>query len=272
MAVINSMFTNSEHRMKKVIFIKLGGGLITDKNNPFVARKSVIKHLALEIKQAIKGKNIGLVLAHGSGSFGHSVAAKYKNQEVRGISEISDAPIKINRIVMEELLKAGLPVVSFAPKSFILAKSGKVKEIFAQSLTETLKLDIIPVVYGDVVIDIDKGCAIFSSERIITELVRKLRSQFKIEKIIYCGNTEGVYDPKESTIPMIDSKIYKKVIGKIGGSKATDVTGGMLHKVQEAMKVAKIAKCEVVIMSGIKNGSLVKEIKGLKINKTIIRS
>ncbi len=263
--------------MKKVIFIKLGGGLITDKNKPFVARIDVIRCLALEIKQAIKGKNIGLVLAHGSGSFGHSVAAKYKTQEgvkdknsIWGISAVSDAAIRINRIVMEEFLKAGLPVVSFAPKSFILAKSGKVKEIFEQPLTEILKLGMLPVVYGDVVMDIDKGCAIFSSERIISELANKLRSQFKIEKIIYCGNTGGVYDSEGSTIPTIDSKIYKKVMSKIGGSAATDVTGGMLHKVQEAMKVVKIAKCEVVIMSGIKNGSLVKEIKGLKINRTII--
>lgn len=265
--------------MKKIIFIKLGGGLITDKNKPFVARRDVIRHLALEIKQVINGKNVGLVIAHGSGSFGHSVAAKYKTQEgmkdknsVWGISEVSDAAIRINRIVMEEFLKAGLSVVSFAPKSFILAKNGRVEKIFERPFIEALELGLIPIVYGDVVMDTQKGCGIFSSERIISELVKKLRSQFKIEKIIYCGNTEGVYDSKGSTIPVIDSKIYKKVIGKIGGSMATDVTGGMFHKVQEAMKVARIAKCEVVIMSGIKNGSLVKEIKGLKINRTMIMS
>ncbi len=264
--------------MKKVIFIKLGGSLITDKNKPFVARKNVIRRLALEIKQAIKGKNIGLVLAHGSGSFGHSVAVKYKTQEgikgkngVWGVAEVSDAAIRINRIVTEEFLKVGLSVVSFAPKSFILAKSGKVKEIFEQPLIESLELSLIPVVYGDVVMDIDKGCAIFSSERIITELIKKLRSQFKIEKIIYCGNTEGVYNPEGLTIPVIDSKVYKKVIGKIGGSTATDVTGGMLHKVQEAMKVARIAKCEVIIMSGIKEDLLTKIIKGMKIKGTVIK-
>lgn len=265
--------------MKKVIFIKLGGGLITDKYKPFVARKDVIRRLALEIKQVIKGRNVGLIIAHGSGSFGHSVAVKYKTQEgikdkdsIWGISEVSDAAIRINRIVMEEFLKVRLPVISFAPKSFILAKNNEAKKVLEQPLMEALKIGLIPVVYGDVVMDIEKGCGIFSSEKVISELAKKLQSQFKIENIIYCGNTEGVYDPEGSTIQMIDSKIYKKVMGKIGGSTATDVTGGMLHKVQEAMKVARIAKCEVVIMSGIKNGSLVKEIKGLKINRTIIRS
>lgn len=264
--------------MRKVIFIKLGGGLITDKQKPFVARKDIIRRLALEIKQAINGRNIGLVIAHGSGSFGHSAAAKYKTQEgikdknsVWGISEVSNAAIRINRIVMEEFLKVGLSVVSFAPKSLILAKSGKVEEIFEQPITKALKLGLIPVVYGDVVMDVDKGCGIFSSERIISELVKKFRSQFKIEKIIYCGNTEGVYDGERTTMPVIDSKIYKKVIDKIGGSTATDVTGGMFHKVREAMKVAKMVKCEVVVMSGIEEGLLAKAIKGVKIKSTVIR-
>ena len=264
--------------MRKVIFIKLGGGLITDKNKPFVARKDVIRRLALEIKQAMKNMDVGLVIAHGSGSFGHTTAAKYKTQEgvksknsILGISEVSNAAIRINRIVTEEFLKVGLLVVSLAPKSFILAKSGKVKEMFEQPLIKILKLGMIPVVYGDVVMDIDKGCAIFSSERIITELVRKLRSQFKIEKIIYCGNTEGVYNSKGSTMPAIDSRIYEKVIGKISGSTATDVTGGMLHKVQEAMKVARIAKREVVIMSGVEEDLLAKIIKGVRVKGTVIK-
>ena len=83
--------------------------MITDKYKPFVARKDVIRRLALEIKQVIKGRNVGLIIAHGSGSFGHSVAVKYKTQEgikdkdsIWGISEVSDAAIRINRIVMEE--------------------------------------------------------------------------------------------------------------------------------------------------------------------------
>lgn len=265
--------------MKRIIFIKLGGGLITDKHKPFVAKRNVIKRLALEVKQAIKNTDIGLVIAHGSGSFGHTAAAKYKIKEglknkinVWGVSVVSDAAIKINRIVMEEFLKVQLPVISFAPKSFILSKKDQKREIFEQPVMEALKIGLIPVVYGDVVMDTEKGCGILSSEMVITELVKKLKPLLKIEKIIYCGNTEGVYDSKQSTIPIIDSNIYKRLAYKIGGSSATDVTGGMLHKVQEAMKVAKIIKGGVVIMSGLKIGDLNSEIRGSKTNGTQVKS
>ncbi|KKU16180.1 MAG: hypothetical protein UX25_C0041G0012 [Candidatus Woesebacteria bacterium GW2011_GWC2_45_9] len=38
--------------MKKLILIKLGGSVITDKTKPFTAKPKIIKRLALEIKGA----------------------------------------------------------------------------------------------------------------------------------------------------------------------------------------------------------------------------
>ncbi|MBI2008685.1 isopentenyl phosphate kinase family protein [Candidatus Amesbacteria bacterium] len=254
--------------MQNVIFVKLGGGLITDKQRPFVARRSVIRRLALEIKWAMKGSNFSLIVGHGSGSFGHSVAAKYKTQEgvkdndsVWGVSEVSDAAIKINRVVMGEFLKAGLAVVSFAPKSFLLAQSGKVEEIFERPLVEALELGLIPVVYGDVVMDTDKGCGIFSSERIIRELATRLPLGFGVEKIVYCGNTDGVYSKENQTIPVINPKIFKTIRNLLGGSDAVDVTGGMLHKVNEALETARRTRSRVIIMNGLKAGNLQRAIK-----------
>lgn len=254
--------------MQSVIFIKLGGGLITDKQRPFVARRSVIQRLALEIKQAMKDSSFSFIIAHGSGSFGHSVAAKYKTQEgvkdkdsVWGISEVSDAAIKINRVVMDEFLKVGLAVVSFAPKSFLLAKNGEVGEIFERPLVEALELGLIPVVYGDVVMDTDRGCGVFSSERIIRELATRLPSGFIIEKIVYCGNTDGVYSKAKQTIPVINPKIFKTIQNLLGGSDAVDVTGGMLHKVNEALETARRTGSQVIIMNGSKAGNLQRAIK-----------
>src|SRR3989344_8694966 len=112
--------------MKNITLIKLGGSVITDKDTPYKAKISVIRRLAKEIK----GSGItSLVIAHGSGSFGHTSAVKfggkkgYKN--VKGIAKVAFDAITINQIVMEILIKQGLPVVSLRHMSMMLAKSGK---------------------------------------------------------------------------------------------------------------------------------------------------
>ena len=54
--------------------------------------------------------------------------------------KVSDAAIRINRIVMEEFLKVRLPVISFAPKSFIFGQGiMRRKEVLEQPLMESSK-------------------------------------------------------------------------------------------------------------------------------------
>ncbi len=53
--------------------IKLGGSVITQKDKEYTFKKSVVKRLAKEIKKS----NKKVLIAHGSGSFGHTSALKY---------------------------------------------------------------------------------------------------------------------------------------------------------------------------------------------------
>ncbi len=261
----------------ELIFLKLGGSLITNKRRPFVSRKSIIRRLSVEIKNGLGGSNLRLVIAHGSGSFGHSAAAKYRTQDgvinkssIMGISKVSDAAIRINRIVMKELLGVGLPVISFAPKSFIWTNSGKTKQMLTAPIVKSLNLGLIPVVYGDVIIDEEKGSCIFSSETIITELARELRHGFKIKRVIYCGITAGVYGLSGKTIPIIKPDSLRKLNRVLGSSGGIDVTGGMVHKVHEAIRVVKEAKCNVHIIDGTKTGNLQKAIAGKEVLGTVV--
>ena len=59
-----------------VILIKLGGSLITDKAGHEVVRSGVLARLAVELRQVAEACPSGLVLGHGSGSFGHSPTSK----------------------------------------------------------------------------------------------------------------------------------------------------------------------------------------------------
>jgi isopentenyl phosphate kinase len=262
--------------MPSLIFVKLGGSVITDKNQPYTARPAVIKRLASEIKAA-KNKGYLLLISHGSGSFGHTSAAKYgtaagaKGEEgVYGLAVVQQDALAINQIVNEIFLKEGLPVLSFVPSSFSLATEKKLTAIFAEPIIGALKLKALPLVFGDIVLDEKLGCCIYSGERTLDNLISPLlRAGFTIKKVIQCGSTNGVYNQKGQVISKITPQSFERLKKVIGGSGATDVTGGMLHKIEESLKMAKQG-IDSLIINGEKEGNLLKAILGKKIVGTLI--
>jgi len=262
--------------MKKLILIKLGGSVITDKSKPFTARKGVIRRLAKEIKTAKEklGNNTSFLIGHGSGSFGHTIASKYQTQKglinkesIKGLSLTADAAIDIDRIVVKQFISVGLRAVAFSPMSFTF-----VKKVSLGPIVKCLELSLVPLVYGDVIFDQSQGFTIYSAEKILGILARKLKKTYKIEKIIECGDTDGVYDSDGKTIPVISSKNFGEVKKWITGSKSTDVTGGMIHKVEESLRLAKETKIPTILLNGNKSGNLYKSILGESVNSTLINS
>ncbi len=263
--------------MEKLLLVKIGGSLITDKSKPFTARETVIRRLGREIKSSIKKFGGKIIIGHGSGSFGHTVAAKYQTQKgiinknsVKGLSQVADAAVQINRIAVKNLLSEGLPAVSFSPASFLTSKNGNLDKVFLEPIISALKVGIIPVIYGDVIFDTKKGCSIFSAEKTLDILARKLGKKYKIERIIQASDVAGVYDENGRVIPRINQKNFKNFAGAIGASGKTDVTGGMRHKVLESLNLAKSYGIETLIISGKKNGLLKKALLGQKCGGTII--
>ena len=100
--------------MSELVFLKLGGSLITDKAGELTARPRVIRRLAREVRTALnKRPDLKLVLGHGSGSFGHVVASRYGTRKgVRepeawqGFTEVAHAAAQLNRIVMAAFVAA----------------------------------------------------------------------------------------------------------------------------------------------------------------------
>ena len=120
--------------MKKVILLKLGGSLITDKQKPHTAKKNIIKTLALEINEALKkNPDLKMIIGHGSGSFGHIPAKKYKTREGaksktdwKGFHEVWKEARVLDQIVIDAFLEAGLPVISFPPSATVISDSHKI--------------------------------------------------------------------------------------------------------------------------------------------------
>ena len=68
--------------MKELVFIKLGGSLITDKTRPYTPLLDVMDDLALQITTTLQAQpDLRLVIGHGAGSFGHVAASEYKTRD-----------------------------------------------------------------------------------------------------------------------------------------------------------------------------------------------
>lgn len=248
--------------MKKLILIKLGGSLITDKSKPYTPKPRIISRLAKEIKKAsLLGYKV--IVSHGSGSFGHTLASKYRTAEgikrkkdIYGLCLVQQDAIAINRIVNKIFLKNRLNCLSFVPSSFSFAKNKKLKAIFIESIIKALNLGIMPIVFGDIIMDEKLGCCIFSGETTLDNLAAALINQgFKIKKVIQVGVTDGVYDLKGRTISRVTPKNFGKIKNALGGAKGIDVTGGMLHKVEESLRMAKLG-VDVFIINGSQRETL----------------
>lgn len=257
--------------MKNIILVKLGGSIISDKNVPYKAREGVIRRLAKELK--VDGKNI--VLAHGSGSFGHTSATKYGGKKgyksKEGIAKVARDAREINKIVMDILVEEKIPAVSFSAMSMILTKAGTINESFFHPIIVAINQGLIPVFYGDVIWDTKWKSTIYSGEKILSEISIYLSKKgFKIVKIIQVGETNGVYDLSKKTIPTITKKTWpdiKKFVFKV---KTKDVTGGMLHKIENALEMTGLG-IETLIINGMVKKELSKSLLNKKTKGTIIK-
>jgi len=249
-----------------LVFLKLGGSLITDKMLPMTPRKDLIERLAYEISDAMKAfPGLLLLIGHGSGSFGHDVANRYQTQSGgsgaiywQGFSEVWQAARALNQIVVQALSQAGLPVMVFQPSSGIIARSHHIYSWDTQPIVKALEHGLVPVVYGDVVFDLDIGGTILSTE----ELFFELNKIFHPHRILLAGLDDGVYsDPNnpETIIPVISPQNFNDIRSALLPSKAVDVTGGMLSKVETMMDlVNKNPTLKINVFSGIIPGNLFK--------------
>jgi isopentenyl phosphate kinase len=250
--------------MTEITFLKLGGSLITDKKQPNTPRMDVITRLAKEIHTVrVAEPGLKLILGHGSGSFGHTAAAKYGTragvqtaEEWRGFAEVWLAASALNRIVVEALHQTGLPAISFPTASATTAIDGKIKEWDLAPIENALAQGLIPLVFGDVAFDRQRGGTILSTEDIFTRLAR----HFKPQRILLAGIEAGVWADYPSCTQLVETITPDSLNAlhvAIGGSSATDVTGGMAAKVRETLALlADLPGCEALIFSGSKEGTL----------------
>ena len=209
--------------MENLILVKLGGSVITDKKKDFTVREENILRLGRELKSVLKSGKCKIIIGHGAGSFAHVPAYKYKTKEglikkdsLYGMGVTEDAARKLNSIVIEKFLSLGLPVFSFSPASFLISDAKVCSKSYLDPIKKALQIGIIPVVYGDVILDKKTGCTIFSTEKILSILAKELQKNYKI-RIIYVTDVDGVYDKdpmRYKNAIKFDTLTYEHAIAK----------------------------------------------------------
>ncbi len=222
-----------------MIFIKLGGSLITNKNKPFSVNWDNLSNTAKSISEIDEE----MIIGHGGGSFGHFVASEYIGME-SGYPKIREAMQKLNIIVVSSLIAKGVPAASFSTSSFMLSKGGKITDNFYKSIMEASK-KYIPVIHGDAILDREDGYKVFSTEQIFAKLARSIHP-----RRIFLATDSAVLDNGD-TVKEIADWNFRDVVSNLSESTSpTDITGGMKQKVIEAARISAENDIEVYIFDG----------------------
>jgi isopentenyl phosphate kinase len=164
--------------------------------------------------------------------------------------------------MLDSLHNAGLPAVAFPPSASITTLNREFISWDLAPIKYALENDLMPVVYGDVVFDIQLGGTILSTEDLFVHLAIQLFPN----RILLAGKDPGVWEdyPENTTIlTKITPAGLELLEENIESSEAPDVTGGMKSKVKQMLTLVNlIPSLETLIFSGEKPDSIKSVLSG----------
>ena len=220
--------------MSERLILKLGGSVITDKSADCAVDLARLASIAGAVAGARTG---GILVIHGAGSCGHPEAKRYHLDKgasagnTEGIFVTHRTVSCLNDAVVLALRKKGVEAIGIHPLHTGIADNGRLVGFECRHLEKMLMLGMVPVIHGDVVMDLSQGACIVSGD----QLVRYLAVALRINRVGLATDVPGVLDGG-----VVIPKITKKTVTdlQIGNSTHTDVTGGMRGKIDELLDLA----------------------------------
>ncbi len=267
--------------MQDLVFLKLGGSVLTDKTRPEVLDEGTLARVAGACAEVLRTSGAPrLLLGHGGGSFGHHWAQHYgthlgvhDDRGWEGVVRVADAMSRLNREVVGCLLEAGVRAVSMQPSASAIADGRTLAEMAIGPLQMLLEAGLVPVVYGDVIVDRQEGAMIASTEMIFGYLARHLHPR----RIVLVGEA-GVFtadphnDPSAERIPVVDDTTIRNVLRQTAGSHGVDVTGGMASKVRTMWDLVRASNGLDVLLVGPEPSMIMRALRGeMPVDGTVIR-
>jgi isopentenyl phosphate kinase len=261
------------HKPKNLVILKLGGSAITEKAKGFLkAKTGILKRISKQLKFFLKkNPGVSLIIVHGAGSFGHKTVAQYKirdgvrtKEHLRGWCVTRQKMAELNTFVMNALLSESIPAISLQPSASLIQSGKKIVSFPTVAVKGFLSLGVVPVFYGDFVLDKKLGGSVVSGDAIVSFLAKKLSAK----KVLFGGNFEGILLNRK-VVEKIDCENISEVLKHAGKSNALDVTGGMKGKLLELKKINGV---QITVFDVTKKDNLLLALNNGKIGSKIFFS
>ncbi|MFW9821752.1 MAG: isopentenyl phosphate kinase [Candidatus Thorarchaeota archaeon] len=265
-------------KITEIILLKLGGSLLTDKDKPKSIRKNIVESAVQQIIDA----NKKIVLIHGGGSFGHPLAKEFSistginlniPKQILGLTKTHQSMNSFNSYLIDKFLEYEFPVLSIQASSIFIKDTQGISMSSIDIIETSLDLNIMPILYGDIILDKSGSFSIISGDQIILELCRNLR-RYCISKVIFTMEADGIYitDFQNSQNYALLPECYADDLDNLNladlGQKI-DVTGGIKGKLDFIKKICH-QNIPVQIINGLKEGYIYKSLKNQKLDCTHI--
>lgn len=248
--------------MTEIRILKVGGSVLTDKTRLESARTEEIDRIAAEIA----GCGEGLILVHGAGSFGHFHAEIFHLSErfdAEGVLETHRSVVRLNDLVVEGLRRVGSAPVPIHPLSSALLKDGRIVAMEVGPILEMVRRGLVPVLHGDVAMDLVRGAAIVSGDQLVSHLARAF-----LPEIVALGTAvDGVISEGE-VLPLVRRAGISGIWSELGPSAGVDVTGGMRGKMEELLDLADEGVSSV-IFNASKPGMIERALRGERVGTLV---
>ena len=245
-----------------MILVKLGGSIITNKEKPLTANRSLIRRITSHLRKVEEP----LIVVHGGGSYGHYWSVKYdmhtkpSRYSIKGISLVKNSMVELNQIILESFLESNLRPYCLPPSNFMLAGKPIVKKV--KEISKIAKIRLIPISYGDVMWYGKNRFYILSGDKIMGILARILKPRLAI----FVTNVDGIYSDMRTKRLIHEITVEKPIMSKV----SMDVTGGMSRKIKEAVNISKNGT-DVFFVNGNVPKRVVNAISGKGFEGTIFR-
>ncbi len=260
-----------EKYLEEIVVIKCGGSVLLDENlfKQFIEDVSVIHKLGLSV-----------IVVHGGGKNIKKKLDKLniKSKFIDGLRVTDETTIKVVEKALLELnseiinnlkdLQIGTESVAPQNKDIIKIKPekkelgfvGSPKEIDLNSILKIIKEKKIPIVVPMGTSDDNKIYNI-NADIAAGAIAKELNSR----RLLLMTDVEGVLDKNKKLIPEINSSIAEKML------KDSDISGGMIPKINTCIDAVNNGVMGVVIVDGRKPHSILFELFSDKGAGTLIR-
>ncbi len=243
---------------KEKILLKFGGSLITEK----MSDTPKINTINLDrIGKVLNNKEYDIIVVHGAGSFGHPIAQKFNlidglnesPEQKKSIAEIREQMEKLNHVLCSIIEKNGMKTKSVIPSKTMITKGARnIAKFPTEIFDKCIEEGNIPITFGDATDDELQGINILSGDVIMMELARIYKPAFSVFVMDLPGVMDGDPKSKDSkVIPRVDAKIIKELKEKTFSNGNTDVTGGLIGKLECALEIAQHSQCWITNLDSL---------------------